>query len=1294
MRSFKVILAILTVVFWNSVISNGLCIQNSHTSIQTDKNLPQNIERIEHLSVLNELAGLIRYYDEVLTQSVRNYVLIQDKKWLDRYREFEPKLDTAILEAIEKETGDHKHYLIKINNANAKLVEMENRSIELVHNGLPQQAMDILESSAYSELKHTYNQSIAEYTQKCRDGLFRTAKNIKQRYPSTQSESAELRLSPEEKTWLADHPHITLGFTPDFEPLLIDNGDGSYSGILVDIYKEIELLTGLKINLIIDRWSVILDQAARGETDGLLASIPATARNLGFVYSDEILSSTPTVFASKNADFKVHGLDDLSGKKVSVIKGVVLTNQLLEPYRERLEIVETNSSTEMFTLVLEGKVDAAVGLNYQNYFINKYMFFGVEPVCFLDDISLPAVSSIRAELSQFITILNKALRFVGKAKINAMSKKWIQIDSPLLLSSEERLWLAAHDSIRLGVDPVWVPFEYFDRTKVYSGIASDYVEALNERLNITMYPVRGLSWSEVLEKSKQGELDVLPGLTKTPARLEHYNFTEPYISFPLVILTRNNEQLFLNIEDLRDRKIALVRGVITAEFIERDHPDYELIMYEDIEKAIESVAKHETDAFIGNLASITYTTQKLGISNLKVTGTTPYDLELSFGVRKDWPELVSILDKNLAAISEEERGNIHARWLNVRVEKELDSSLIWRLSLFAAIILVIGFLWVRRLKRAKEAAEHLNRELAFAKFSYDNSPDAIFWLRSDDPSIIYANEYVSQKMGFEPDKMLDLTVSDFDPLFSEDKWPQFSESLKEQGQVTFETMWKPTEGEKFPVDISARCITYANVDYFLVFARDITDRKQGENELKKAKDAAETANKAKSTFLANMSHEIRTPMNAILGHAQILEKDKSLTKDQVRSIRSVNKSGEHLLALINDILDMSKIEAGKIKLKHRSFRLHCFLEEVEEMFSNRIREKGLSFELHIDSQLPDIICGDDHRIRQIMINLMGNAVKFTQDGGIILSGELKDNLITISVKDSGVGIPKKRQKAIFEAFEQTDSGVRSEAGTGLGLAISQNMARLMGGEISVTSTPGKGSTFTFTFLYKQGDIQEIETPSTARSVNKLKPGQGEVRVLVVDDREENRYVASKILRDIGFTVKEALNGEEAVDLCQQWKPRVVLMDVVMPVMDGREATRKIKALSNGKDVSIIAVSASALDEEREEIMACGADAFIKKPFNAAELLEEIRQHTGLAYEYEEIEEGESQPLPDDLTGAIKMLPGELYKQLHQTAILGNVKLLIEYINEVSNYNQQLASYLKKLVDDFALDRIGDLFESQ
>src|SRR5579859_3982089 len=398
-------------------------------------------------------------------------------------------------------------------------------------------------------------------------------------------------------------------------------------------------------------------------------------------------------------------------------------------------------------------------------------------------------------------------------------------------------------------------------------------------------------------------------------------------------------------------------------------------------------------------------------------------------------------------------------------------------------------------------------------------------------------------------------------------------------------------------------------------ARDVTERKRYQQSLQQA-------NRAKSVFLANMSHEIRTPMNAILGFSQLMQRDQGLTQRQCQYLGTINRSGEHLLALINDILEMSKIEAGRTTINPSTFDLPVLLKDLEMMFRVRTDEKKLSFSVEMIGDVPQYIVTDINKLRQFFINVLGNAVKFTEQGGVGLRVRAdrdgaKGPLLVVEIEDTGPGISPDEQDKLFRHFEQTKTGQQAGTGTGLGLAISQEFVRLMGGAITVTSQVGKGSVFVIHLPLKEGDAQAVQAKEKLQHVLRLQPGQATCRVLIADDVEDNRQLLAQLLAPVGFEIGLATNGAEAVREFEQWQPHLILMDFRMPVMDGHEAIRRIRAEAGGKALKIIAVTASAMDENRQELLGIGADDFIGKPFQEAELFRKIHSHVGVEYLYAE-----------------------------------------------------------------------------
>lgn len=525
----------------------------------------------------------------------------------------------------------------------------------------------------------------------------------------------------------------------------------------------------------------------------------------------------------------------------------------------------------------------------------------------------------------------------------------------------------------------------------------------------------------------------------------------------------------------------------------------------------------------------------------------------------------------------------------------------------------------------------------------------------------------------------------------------------------------------------------ARVEHQLTIRRlsqEVRDRNQKlEQEIqerRKAEKAAAAASKAKSEFLANMSHELRTPLNAILGFTQVMSRDLKITPEQREYLGIINRSGEHLLDLINDILDLSKIEAGIVCLYESSFDLYRLLDNLEEMFQIKVEQKNLNLVFLVAPNVPQTIKTDAKKLRVCLINLLGNAIKFTEHGTITLRVNLATETLTdqnpsntdssslsafpprlrFEVEDTGAGISPAEIDHLFDAFVQTETGQKMAEGTGLGLTITRNFVQLMGGTISVSSVVGKGTIFKFGIKISPADVYPV-TPQPRQRVLCLEPNQPIYRILVADDTAENRLLLIKLLEPIGFEVREAVNGMECLVLWESWQPHLIFMDTRMPMMDGLAATRRLRIkekerLSQANSAPdlpktiIIALTASAFEEKREEILAAGSDNFVRKPFTEEQVFDTIAHHLGVRYRYEELSEdlplpGSSyriQEKPDSFfCSELASLPSAWVTELAQAANQLDEAMIAQLIQELPTEKADLAKALTDLLHDFRLDVI-------
>ncbi len=648
-------------------------------------------------------------------------------------------------------------------------------------------------------------------------------------------------------------------------------------------------------------------------------------------------------------------------------------------------------------------------------------------------------------------------------------------------------------------------------------------------------------------------------------------------------------------------------------------------------------------------------------------------------------------------------------WRGEFLNKKKDGNLYWENAFISSVKNEQGqithYVGIKEdITERKEIESVLRESEQRFRTLFTNTPLAIAVHDKDTGEIIDANDTMLHSYG----------VQSLNELAMADIWPQAPYTMQnalekihqtvDEGPQQFEWLNKDVHGRYFWCDVNMSVLQINGIERVIATCLDISERKQSEQN-RIAREAAEEANKAKSKFLSNMSHEIRTPLNAIIGYAQILSRDPALASKQIEQVQTIARSGDHLLRLINDILDKSKIEAGEMRLVNRDFRLRDLLEDMINLFETPARNKGLQFQVVCQEDLPAYVNADQGRLRQILINLVGNALKFTVEGSIDVRIERTPKteppgdceaamVLHLEVEDTGSGIPENEQQHLFDTFWQSETN-QEGGGTGLGLNIVYELVSLMKGTISVQSQGGVGTRFLLDIPVEpalEKNNTSSASPKTIRRVTGLRPETCRPTVLVVDDRTDNRAILRDVLAPIGFEVKEAKDGPEALQIYSECAPDIVLMDIRMPGMDGYEATNKIRALPGGKDTPVIAVTASVFDVDKIQVAGAGMQGYLRKPFLQEELLTQLQQALDLTYRYSDdlcvssASEDASILHPD----RIAQLPENMVQAMTTAVEIGNMNQFRKCLVDLEAIDPELAQALQLLARQYDYDKLNAL----
>ncbi len=600
----------------------------------------------------------------------------------------------------------------------------------------------------------------------------------------------------------------------------------------------------------------------------------------------------------------------------------------------------------------------------------------------------------------------------------------------------------------------------------------------------------------------------------------------------------------------------------------------------------------------------------------------------------------------------------------------------------------------REIQQRKRSEAELRHQQTFLRLIINNIPQLIFW--KDQHSVyLGCNQSVANLHQLKtPEDIIGKTDVDL-------SWKDHAHCYRDVDRRIMDTntpeyhvieTYTPPDGTRRWVDTNKIPLhdDNGNVIGILGTSEDITERQLAEKALIEAKELAElariqadSANQAKSTFLANMSHELRTPLNGILGYTQILLRDKLLADKYKENISVISRCGEHLLTLINDVLDLAKVEAGRIELYPSDFRMDHFLHGIVELFTMRAEQKGITFLYESLSPLPEAVHADEKRLRQVLINLLGNAVKFTQSGGVCLKVGYHEDKLRFQVEDTGVGIAEADLDQVFRPFQQVGDHKQRAEGTGLGLSITQKLVELMGGTIHLESTLGKGSKFWILL-----DLPKAHAPVKTQATDNapiIESYAGQRRkILVIDDKWENRAVLINLLTPLGFDMLEAENGKVGVDKAQEHLPDLILTDLVMPILDGFEATRQLRNIPQTKEIPVIAISASVFDYHQQDSVDAGCNDFLPKPVRADHLFDLLQKYLGLTWIYDQPIQTDTSPELAFFTdtaldlSALK-IPTKQAHTIFELANMGDIGGILKEVEQLEKTDRQLLPLTRKLI---------------
>ena len=1003
------------------------------------------------------------------------------------------------------------------------------------------------------------------------------------------------------------------------------DGNGQVEGYAANLCQILSQLFGIQVVPALYDWDGLISGVADKTIDFSGEFIPTPERRQKYLMSDGIAVRSLALF------YLVDGkpLKDVAKERTPVMgfmKEAVHPHQLAEKYKAPFTTIYVNSFSEAFAALTSGKIDFFVGDH-----VAKPIFEGSQELA-LDIFSPPVYSTVslatqNPNLGPIISVFNKYINNGGQFELSLQYAKGMAAYTRMVLrndfTEEERAYIdariASNEKIPVILESGNYPISFYNKTsKEFQGIVPDLLTKIAEltglRFETVNDPTEG--WASVLSKLQNSKAAVISELLHTQSREGQFLWPEEPTCITRYALLSKTDYPSLEVYQMLGKRIGVEVDTAYHYVAKQWFPNVELRPYISIDEVFAALDKGEIDLIMASenmLLSQTNYSEKPGY---KVNFTIDYTADSKLGFNINQGVLVSIFNKAHPFTGSEA---IVRHWISrvfdysAQLSQARVSLLLVSTILLAAFMALLVVFLVKNNRHRRDLSSlvkartaQLEEKTATLSTIYNAIPDLLF---SKDTHGRYTscNPSFEQYSGLPESQLLDKYATDvfghIDPDALAQENAQDQEVLSSGVSRVVEQLGTYPNGERRLLEtIKTPLRQNDSIVGMMGISRDITAHKA-------AQEAAQAASKAKSSFLARMSHEIRTPLNAIVGMAEVTKASIGDTAKTISSVGQIIISSHHLLRLINDVLDMSKIEAGNLEVLSQPFSLQEALEETLTIVSPRCEEKSITF-VHTVHQLPDVVVmGDKLRLNQVLINLLSNATKFTEENGridlliTVLAETAEDLRLRFVVKDDGIGMSEDQAARLFKPFEQADSSIASRfGGTGLGLSISQNLVQRMGSIISIKSAMGEGSEFSFVLVFEKGELVDETTSFHDRALD-----FSASRILLVDDVDVNRLIIEELLSPTNLNIDSATNGREALELFEQSTPgyyHLIVMDIQMPEMDGYEASTKIRLLPrpDAKDIPIIALTANAYKEDVERAFASGMNGHIGKPIDMDEVI--------------------------------------------------------------------------------------------